>query len=206
MQRWILLALIILATGVAVADTIPEGWSAISPRDELRPAFSYDAHAGRNGGSAFVAATDAREGLDGRWSTTLPVTGGTYYQFTAFYRAENVPTPRRCIVARIMWRDKDEQPNAMNRAQTPSKAAKSQRRSPSIPRRSKPGLTAGQKSLRCVPRADRGDAGGRRTALALGGERACHMERCFALAMRSAETAPHSPCRSALPTDGRQDR
>ena len=107
MQRWIVSTVFILLSGVSVAAPAPDGWTAISPRDELRPAFSYDAHGGPAGDGALVIQTDTREGLDGRWTTTIPVTGGKSYVFHAVYRADNVSSPRRSIVARLLWRDQN---------------------------------------------------------------------------------------------------
>jgi predicted amidohydrolase len=52
-----------------------------------------------------VIKTDPREGLDGHWSKTFPVQGGQTYRFAAFRRASDVPTPRRHVLARILWQD-----------------------------------------------------------------------------------------------------
>jgi hypothetical protein len=38
-------------------------------------------------------------------SKTFPIKGGQYYQFRALRRTENVASPRRSVLARILWRD-----------------------------------------------------------------------------------------------------
>lgn len=93
------------AAPLAFSTEAPAGWSAQSPRDEIRPAFSYDPKGGKSGSGALIIATDAREGLDGRWVRTEPVVGGTFYAFRASYRVENVSVPRRSVSPRIIWHD-----------------------------------------------------------------------------------------------------
>jgi hypothetical protein len=45
----------------------PEDWKTASPRDEIRPAFSYDPAGGRDGHGCLRIEADGREGLDGSW-------------------------------------------------------------------------------------------------------------------------------------------
>jgi predicted amidohydrolase len=83
----------------------PEGWKTASPRDEVRPDFGYQADRGRSGKGAFVIQQDSREGLDGYWTRTFPVTGGQFYRFQAFRHTEHVVSPRRSAVVRLLWQD-----------------------------------------------------------------------------------------------------
>jgi predicted amidohydrolase len=48
--------------------------------------------------------------LDGHWAKTFPVKGGQYYRFHALRRVEHVASPRRSVLARILWRDAHDQP------------------------------------------------------------------------------------------------
>lgn len=98
-QRWA------RGADAAPASDAAEGWVPVSPRDEIRPQFELDAHGGPEGRSAMVIRADAREGLDGCWTKSFPVNAGTWYRFSSLYRAENVPTPRRSVVAKLDWRD-----------------------------------------------------------------------------------------------------
>jgi predicted amidohydrolase len=82
----------------------PDGWSAIAPRDEIRPEFTFDAQGGPDGKGCFIIKAN-REGLDGCWTKTFPITAGKYYRFDAQYLAKGVAVPRRSIVAEIHWRD-----------------------------------------------------------------------------------------------------
>lgn len=110
--------------GAAHADAlsgIPSGWQSNAPRDEVRPAFSFDASGGRAGKGGFIIQHDSRDGLDGCWSTIFPVTGGHYYRFTAFRRTQQVDSPRRSALVRLLWEDAlhrkvllDEAPTARN--------------------------------------------------------------------------------------------
>ena len=89
------------------AGQAPEGWTTAAPRDEIRPAFAFDAKGGRNGAGCFIIRADQREGLDGCWRKTFPVQGGRYYAFGSSYKASGVPVPRRSIVAEIHWQDNE---------------------------------------------------------------------------------------------------
>ena len=68
----------------------PDGWTISTPRDELRPKFSFSAHGGRDGKGSFVIAADEREGLDGWWTKTVPVKGGMHYRFHAARKVDHV--------------------------------------------------------------------------------------------------------------------
>ncbi len=83
----------------------PDGWTVVSPREEIRPNFAWEPQGGRHGGPAFVIQADAREGLDGAWVKTFPVEGGRWYRFHAVRKTENVALPRRSAVVKIHWLD-----------------------------------------------------------------------------------------------------
>ncbi len=83
----------------------PDGWKSGASRDEIRPRFSYAAKAGRGGSGAFVIETGDREGLAGFWSKTFPVSGGKYYRFTAYRRAQKLDWPQQSAMVRIRWSD-----------------------------------------------------------------------------------------------------
>src|SRR5262245_16839369 len=86
-------------------QSAPGGWVATAPRDEIRPVFTYDSRGGPDGQGCLVITADRREGLDGWWTKSFPVTGGRHYRFIAHYRAEGIAVPRRSVVAEIHWRD-----------------------------------------------------------------------------------------------------
>ena len=83
----------------------PDGWTTSAPRDEIRPEFSYDGHGGRDGKGALVIAADGREGLDGWWTKTVAVKGGSHYRFHAARKIDHVALPRQSAVVRILWQD-----------------------------------------------------------------------------------------------------
>jgi predicted amidohydrolase len=98
------------ASGPRGAGTAPDGWSATAPRDEIRPAFAYQAQGGADGRGCLVIEADHREGLDGCWKKDFPITGGKSYHFRASYQAEGVSVPRRSIVAAVRWTDAQGRP------------------------------------------------------------------------------------------------
>jgi predicted amidohydrolase len=83
----------------------PDGWTTAAPREEIRPEFAYEPTGGPGGKGAFVVRHDRREGLDGWWTKTVPVTGGKHYRFQVLCRARDVALPRRSVVVKLNWRD-----------------------------------------------------------------------------------------------------
>lgn len=112
---------------LSAASSAPDGWQAIAPRDEIRPLFSYENEGGPDQRGCFVIRADAREGLVGWWTKTTPVQGGRWYRFTASRRCEGIPTPRRSVLARVLWLDAKGAPARRDEAESatllPGKAA-----------------------------------------------------------------------------------
>ncbi|MFV0442525.1 MAG: carbon-nitrogen hydrolase family protein [Planctomycetaceae bacterium] len=103
---WLVL---IVATGLNAADA-PQGWETVSPRDEIRPTFQFDEHAGPQRQGGLVIESDARFGLQGAWTKSFPVQGGNWYRFAVLRRTTGLETPRRQAVARLHWRDANGKP------------------------------------------------------------------------------------------------
>jgi predicted amidohydrolase len=82
-----------------------DGWKGQAPRDEIRPIFEFKPGGGQNGQDLLIIRADERAGLDGHWTKTFPIKGGSYYRFSALRRIENVSSPRRSTFTRILWRD-----------------------------------------------------------------------------------------------------
>ena len=103
-----LAALIACSIAAATADegpSAPDGWKTAAPRTEIRPQFAYMPTGGRDGKGSFVIMADEREGLHGYWAKTFAITGGKYYRFSALRKIENIASPRRSVVARVVWQD-----------------------------------------------------------------------------------------------------
>ncbi len=99
-----LLALFLCRTAFA-QPSAPEGWLIAAPRAEISPKFGYDPKGGKDGKGAFLIVSDEREGLNGYWTKTFAVTGGKSYRFAALRKIENIASPRRSLVVRILWQD-----------------------------------------------------------------------------------------------------
>lgn len=107
-----LAAVALLATTLTAfsADLIDPAWQHTAPREEIAPQFSYEAKGGRSGAGSVLIEADQREGLSGHWFKSVPVQGGQFYRFSAWRKIENVPSPRRSVVARVLWQDSDGKP------------------------------------------------------------------------------------------------
>jgi hypothetical protein len=75
-------------------SSLPPGWTTASPRDEIRPIFSFHSKGGPKSDGALVIASDEREGLHGWFAKSFPVTGDRYYRFHAVRKIHNVAAPR----------------------------------------------------------------------------------------------------------------
>jgi predicted amidohydrolase len=91
-------------TAVA-ADSLPGGWEAMSPRDEIRPAFSFEPSGGAKHAGSFIITHDRREGLDGWIQKSFPVIGGEFCHVSALRRTHDVAVPRHSALVRVLWRD-----------------------------------------------------------------------------------------------------
>jgi predicted amidohydrolase len=91
--------------GDAPANLVDAAWEHTAPREEIQPRFDFAKDGGRKGGAALVIAADGRDGLSGQWHKTVAVKGGESYRFTAWRKGDGVETPRRSIVARLLWED-----------------------------------------------------------------------------------------------------
>lgn len=85
-------------------------WSFSSPRPEAAPRHAQSQTGGHEGGTALTLETGPGEHWLGCWSATVPVEGGGHYRFNAWRKYENVPEPRRSVVARVLWQDAEGRP------------------------------------------------------------------------------------------------
>ncbi len=106
---FILLSLSVLLPTAAVAasadSNAPTDWQANAFRDEIRPKFGREPTGGRDHKGSLVIEHDAREGLDGFWTKSFPVSGGNFYRFEAFRKAHRIENPRRSALVRLIWQD-----------------------------------------------------------------------------------------------------
>ncbi len=89
-------------SNLSSGGSAPEGWTAESPRDEIRPQFAWDASSEQSP-AALVISGDERAGLMGSWTRTIPVEAGKHYHFSVGRQTHGVALPRRAAVARILW-------------------------------------------------------------------------------------------------------
>jgi len=99
------LVFFLLLAFARAAEPWPDGWQTAAPRDELRPAFSFEPQGGPKGAGCWVITHDHRDGLDGWFQKSFAVSGGEFYRFQAARKTRNVGEPRRSALARVLWRD-----------------------------------------------------------------------------------------------------
>lgn len=86
------------------------GWTAWSPRSEIRPLFRYESSSGPEGGPAYIIEADQRAGLDGAWGRVFPVSAGEYYRIQVLYRLDGNCLPRRSVVVKLDWQNGEGEP------------------------------------------------------------------------------------------------
>ncbi|MCC6235299.1 MAG: carbon-nitrogen hydrolase family protein [Verrucomicrobiales bacterium] len=85
--------------------TTADDWQPTAPRDEIRPHFSYQPHGGPQRAAAWVITHDDRDGLQGWYQKSFPVTGGEFRRFQALRSTRRVPLPRQSALVRVVWQD-----------------------------------------------------------------------------------------------------
>lgn len=89
---------------IAEARDQQSEWQSVSARDEIKPIF--ETKTGESGSSnELVIRADDRIGLSGHWQKSIPVRGGTHYEFSVLRKTDQIEHPRRSAIARILWRD-----------------------------------------------------------------------------------------------------
>jgi predicted amidohydrolase len=95
---------------------LPAGWTTGSPREEIRPRFSYDPHGGPKGKGCLQITADEREGQSGWFQRSFTVKGGRHYRFHAVRSVQHIALPRRSVVARVLWTDSEGKQVPMSEA------------------------------------------------------------------------------------------
>ena len=107
---WCCLLIHATALFCSAEETFGDGWRAAAPRDEIKPSFGVAAIDGADGKQALVITTDETIGQHGWFQKSFPVTGGRFIRFHAARRTENVESPRRSAIVRIVWQDANGKP------------------------------------------------------------------------------------------------
>ena len=98
----------LLTCGTRAAEkspAAPPGWTTVVQREEIGPQFSFNPTGGPDGQGSLVTRSDTRDGLTGYWKKMFPVQGAKSYKFFAWRKTDNVSSPRRTGVVRVLWQD-----------------------------------------------------------------------------------------------------
>ena len=94
-----------LAADLSTDIVAPDGWRTTSPRDEISPMFEVQPT--DNGQYALVIAGADTEATYGWWVRDYEVAAGKSYAFRVAFSFENIPLPRRSVLARLTRFDAD---------------------------------------------------------------------------------------------------
>ena len=95
--------LTLLFAVTSFAGDAPDGWKPFAVREEIAPKFTSDASVPAR--YSLTLNGDGNPSVDGHWGRRVAVSEGKHYVFSAGYRAENVETRTRSILARVLWFD-----------------------------------------------------------------------------------------------------
>ena len=88
------------------AGGLPAGWNVWSAHAETAPRPYVDPMLYRGRPGSLAISGNSKLGEHGGWQRSVAgITPGTWYRFTAYYRAENVPCESWQVLARLDWRD-----------------------------------------------------------------------------------------------------
>ena len=80
-----------------------DGWQPFAAREEIAPRSWSERDA--QGALRLGLAGRGDDAVDGRWAREVPVVPGKTYGFGAAYRAQDVASPSRSVLARLVWLD-----------------------------------------------------------------------------------------------------
>ena len=102
-------ALALLFAASALGESLAtDGWQPYSAREEIAPRSWAERDA--QGGLVLGLAGRGDDAVDGRWAREAPVAPGKTYAFGAAYRAQDVASPARSVLARLVWLDAAGEP------------------------------------------------------------------------------------------------
>ncbi|HEY2573953.1 MAG TPA: carbon-nitrogen hydrolase family protein [Verrucomicrobiaceae bacterium] len=140
----------------AADSAVPPNWHTWSPRDEIKPSFSFDAKGGADGKGAWIIEADHRDGLYGAWVGEFSVEGGKFYRFDSLYRFAGSRDDRQSVVARVLWRDgKNNKVKHAEAAATSYRTGEAPQSEPEYPQRkgSRDGWTEMSDTYKAPPKA-----------------------------------------------------
>jgi predicted amidohydrolase len=82
---------------------VPEGWTTSAPREEIAPQYAVENAVDHKSESHLVLRSGDNPGVDGCWKKTFSVEGGKYYQIETSYKANNISSPRKSVLAKLDW-------------------------------------------------------------------------------------------------------
>ena len=95
--------LVLSIPAIGAETSTSSDWTSGAPRPDISTAFVRLPTGGRDGGETLIISADARSEAQGYWIRSYPAVGGTWIQFRAYCRMQQIPTPRRSVFARLLW-------------------------------------------------------------------------------------------------------
>ncbi|MGA2499296.1 MAG: carbon-nitrogen hydrolase family protein [Tepidisphaeraceae bacterium] len=111
-----LIPLLFFCFAAAAAELAPDGWRFSSPREEIAPRAWVVRGPADAYGLALAGTGD--ESVNGKWTRRIPVTAGQHVIFSARYESKDIQTPRRSLIASVLWFD--EKGGQVEQAEFPS--------------------------------------------------------------------------------------
>jgi len=78
-------------------------WTFQCPRSEVAPLYWVDSEVLYDGQPTLALAGGGRDYAIGKWVQTVSVSPNTNYQFTTYFRAEDVQDMWQCVLSQVYW-------------------------------------------------------------------------------------------------------
>ena len=91
------------ANTLGAEASVPDGWTAWVPREELRPKFAHVTNGGPNKQGALVIDAGDRIDPHGAWTKAFPVRAGQHYRFRALRQTQGVTAAHRSVGVKVSW-------------------------------------------------------------------------------------------------------
>ena len=101
----LMVLLLVAGMGLICAENALGAWTFECPRSEVAPLYWQDSEVLYGGLPTLALAGGGRSYAIGKWVQTQTVSQNMNYQFTTYFRAEDVQDIQQCVLSRVYWQN-----------------------------------------------------------------------------------------------------
>jgi len=104
-RKSLMVLLLAAGMGMICAGNALGVWTFECPRSEVAPLYWQDSEVLYGGQPTLALAGGGRSYAIGKWVQTQAVSPNTNYQFTTYFRAEDIQDLQQCVLSRVYWKN-----------------------------------------------------------------------------------------------------